>query len=401
MCSSSAHYVHRTSFNMRRFFFLSFICVSQLLLLSACVTQQVIQTDEKLFHDELFSAPTESISAENIFRLNPAMQQFLDREIRKQSRIHSDQRALYMALYDEGKLRLRYDSSYTRNASDTFDTRSGNCLSLVIMTAAFAKQMGLKTTYQKVFLEEEWSRAGELYFSSEHVNIVLGQRKLAMTIDNTSSEPMIVDFLQRGEAANLRSIEIDENTIIAMFMNNRAAEALARNDYHQAYWWVRGAINADYQFAAAYNTLGVIYMKRNQAEPAYRALTAALALNPKSLVTMSNMVQTLNGLDRVAEAKELSLRILDEQPHPPFHFFQLGLAAMNRNDYAAAKSLFKRELKRAPDYHEFHFWLGLAHFRLGEIADAEKELNLAKQNSSNQKDLALYAAKLNYLNARR
>ena len=166
---------------MRRLLILSLLCYSQLFMLNGCATKPVLQTDTGLFHDELFTAPTESVSAENVFKLNPAMQQFLDREIRKQSRIHSDQRALYMALYDDGKLRLRYDSSYTRNASDTFDTRSGNCLSLVIMTAAFAKQMGLKTTYQKVFLEEEWSRAGELYFSSEHVNIVLGQRKLAMT----------------------------------------------------------------------------------------------------------------------------------------------------------------------------------------------------------------------------
>lgn len=370
-------------------------------MLSGCATKPVLQTSADLFHDELFAAPAESVSADDIFQLNPAMQQFLDREIRKQSRIHSDQRALYMALYDEEKLRLRYDASYTRTASDTFDSRSGNCLSLVIMTAAFAKQMGLTTTYQKVFIEEELSRAGELYFSSEHVNIVLGSKRLTLYKDNTGPETMVVDFLQRGEAANLRSIEIDENTIIAMFMNNRAAEAMVRKDYNQAYWWVRAAINADKQFAAAYNTLGVIYIRSKHAEAAYRALTAALELNPKNLVTMSNMIQTLNSLERGAEAKELNQRLRDQQPHPPFHFFQLGLAAMNKNDYAAAKSLFQRELQRAPDYHEFHFWLGLAHFRLGELADAEKELHLAKQNSSNQKDLALYAAKLNYLNARR
>jgi tetratricopeptide (TPR) repeat protein len=386
---------------MRRLLILTLVCCSQLLMLNGCATKPVPRTNAELFHDEFFTAPEEPVSAENIFKLNPAMQQFLDREIRKQSRIHSDQRALYMALYDEGKLRLRYDSSYTRNASDTFDTRSGNCLSLVIMTAAFAKEMGLKTTYQKVFLEEEWSRAGELYFSSEHVNIVLGQKKLSMSIDNAGSETMVVDFLQRGEAENLRSIEIDENTVIAMFMNNRAAEALARKDFNQAYWWARAAIKADNQFSAAYNTLGVIYMRSNHAEPAYRALTVALSLNPKSLVTMSNLAQALNNTDRVAEAKLLNQQLLDLQPHPPFHYFQLGLAAMNRNDYIEAKSLFKRELKRAPDYHEFHFWLGLAHFRLGEIADAEKELNLAKQNSSNQQDHALYAAKLNHLNATR
>lgn len=375
------------------------LCCSQLLLISGCATKPVALTNDNLFHDELFAAPTDLVSAESIFQLSPSMHQFLDREIRKQSRIHSDQRALYMALYDEGKLQLRYDASYTRNASDTFESRSGNCLSLVIMTAAFAKAMGLTTSYQKVFLEEEWSRAGELYFASEHVNVVLGQKRLKLYNDSTGPETMVVDFLQRGEAANLRSIEIDENTIVAMFMNNRAAEALVRKDYSQAYWFARAAIQADDQFAAAYNTLGVIYMHRNYHEQTYRTLSTALILNPKSLATMSNMVQTLNNLNRVAEAKQLSQRLLDLQPHPPFHFFQLGLAAMNKNDYVAAKAMFQRELKRAPDYHEFHFWLGLAHFRLGELADAEKELNLAKQNSINQKDYALYAAKLNYLNA--
>ena len=50
----------------------------------------------------------------------------------------------------------------TRNAAEAFDARSGNCLSLVIMTAAFAKELGLPVRYQNVFVDEAWSRSGDL-----------------------------------------------------------------------------------------------------------------------------------------------------------------------------------------------------------------------------------------------
>jgi hypothetical protein len=46
---------------------------------------------------------------------------------------------LFDALYGNGRLRLDYDSAMTRNATEAFAARSGNCLSLVLMTAAFAR----------------------------------------------------------------------------------------------------------------------------------------------------------------------------------------------------------------------------------------------------------------------
>jgi len=127
----------------------------------------------------------------------------------------------------------------------------------------------------------------------------------------------------------------------------------------------------------------------------------ALQTDPDSLVAMSNMVQTLENLGRNAEASILNEQLLSKQPYPPFHFFNLGVKAMEENDFQRAKILFQRELKRAPDYHEFHFWLGLAHFRLGELDAAQQELDIAKANSTTQKDFALYSAKSDRLHALR
>ena len=62
--------------------------------------------------------------------------------------------ALFDALYQPDQLKLEYDAAMTRNAAQAFAVRSGNCLSLVIMTAAFAKEMGLDVRYQNVFGED-------------------------------------------------------------------------------------------------------------------------------------------------------------------------------------------------------------------------------------------------------
>jgi hypothetical protein len=39
---------------------------------------------------------------------------------------------------------IEYDSTVTRTAAQTYAARAGNCLSLVIMTAAFAEELGLR-----------------------------------------------------------------------------------------------------------------------------------------------------------------------------------------------------------------------------------------------------------------
>jgi tetratricopeptide (TPR) repeat protein len=88
------------------------------------------------------------------------------------------------------------------------------------------------------------------------------------------------------------------------------------------------------------------------------------------------------------------------EPHPPFHFFDQGIAAMLAGDYGRAKELFEREVARKPDYHEFHFWLGLAHAYLGDLPQARRQVAIAIENSVQGRDRDVYAAKLDRLKPR-
>ena len=100
-----------------------------------------------LFHDELFSAPSAQIDPDAALAISPAMRSYL--AAKSVNRVHGAdrRRQLIDALY-RGDLKLEYDATMTRTAAQAFEARSGNCLALVLMTAAFAKELGLTVRYQ-------------------------------------------------------------------------------------------------------------------------------------------------------------------------------------------------------------------------------------------------------------
>lgn len=370
------------------------------ILLGGCA--QAPRTDyahlAPLFNDGAFAAPSEPASAADLFTLSDEMRRHLhSATFRSRMRERGAEHGLVDALYEKGDLKLEYDSSITRNAAQTYAARAGNCLSLVVMTAAFAKELGMKVNYQSVEVDESWSRNGGLYLVSSHVNLSLGQRPIDMTRGSDAERMLTIDFLPPEDATQYRTRPLDEDDIIAMYMNNRAAEALVQNRVDDAYWWARGAIAHPSATIIAYNTLGVVYQRRGDPVHAERVFRAALEREPKNLVVMQNLVPVLAANGKAAESAELAARLAKLDPDPPFRFFDQGMQALNSGDYRSARSLFEREVKRAPYNDEFHFWLAIALLRSGEPAKAKEQLKLAMSTSTRSDSRDMYAAKLAHL----
>ena len=373
-------------------------------LLAACAVVPVAEPDRRHFHDELFAAPVERIRADDIFALSPEMRGYLNDEIAARARTKGRQKSLVDALYNKADLRLEYDSTMTRTAAQAFAARSGNCLSLVIMTAAFAKELDLPVQYQQVIVDDAWGRSGDIYLAIGHVNLTLGRRKTdeggfgyRVGRKPPESEGMTIDFLPQTDMRNMRTRAIGEDVVIAMFMNNRAVEALSRGDVDGAYWWAREAIVQSPSFVTAYNTLGAIYQRHGNAREAEPVLRFVLERESDNTQAMSNLVLALRTLGRTEESQRMAATLKQLDPEPPFSHFNRGVAAMRAGDLHAAKAAFAREIARAPDYHEFHFWLALAHLGLGENEDARRRLAIALENSTTRRDTELYAAKLDRL----
>lgn len=362
-------------------------------LLLACATSRTENPPETLFRDDLFAPPSERISADDVFTLSGAMRDYLRTAVASQVREKGPYKGLFDALYSKGELKLEYDSSTTRNAAQAFESRAGNCLSLVLMTAAFAKELGLEVRYQNAVTHDSWTRSSDLYLRSGHVNVLLGRGYL----DRKTGEetyPWRIDFLPPEETRGLRTQIIPERTIVAMYMNNRAAETLILGRVDEAYWWARAAIVYNPAFLSSYNTLGVVYLRRGHPALAEGAFRHVVEREPANTSAISNLAQALRQQGRVAESGTLYRKLSRIEPRPPFHFFDLGMAAMQRGDFEAARENFAKEVERDAYYHEFHFWLAVANYNLGDVVRARKHLGLALENSATSGDRELYSAKL-------
>ncbi len=347
-----------------------------------------------LFDDAAFPAPSGRVDAADLFTLSAPMRAHLHSpEFKKTLRDKGSARGLVAALYSKSDLQLDYDATVTRTAAQTYAERAGNCLSLVVMTAAFARELGMSVRFQSVETEETWSRNGSLYLVSSHVNISLGQ-KMALNGFAAEADPLVIDFLPPPDAARLRTRELREADIVALYMNNRAAEELVQGRSADAYWWARAAILQRPALVEAYNTLAVIYARSGQPARAEQVYRAALGKQPDSLVVMQNLEHALNVNGKLAEAQALQRRIDRLYPAPPFHYFNQGMRAYQAGDFRRAKALFAREAARAPDNDEFHFWLGATHLQLGELNTAVEELALARETSTRAETREWYVAKL-------
>jgi Flp pilus assembly protein TadD len=308
------------------------------------------------------------------------------------------ERGLIEALYSKSDLKLEYDSSRTRTAAETYEARAGNCLSLVVMTAAFARELGMTVHFRSVMADETWSRDGGLYLVASHVNIALGHRRPAgLLYDETSEHELVVDFLPPPEASRFYTRQLEEDDIVALYLNNRAAESLVQGKLDDAYWWARAAVATNPPNAIAFNTLGVVYQRHGDLAMAERAFRTALEREPESVVVMHNLGPLLAQTGRTAEAAEMARRLASIEPVPPFQYFDKGMVALKAGDYATARKLFEREVKRAPYYDEFHFWLAVTLLQLGDTQEAREQLALAIDTSTRSDTRQLYSAKLAHL----
>lgn len=350
--------------------------------------------------DAVFAPPSERVTADDVFALSPAMQAYLrSSAFTSMLRERGPVRGLIEALYTKGELRLDYDATVTRPAAGTYAARSGNCMSLVLMTAAFARALNLDITFQTVLVDETWTRNGTLYLASTHVNLVLGKREWDVIRASDASDSLMVDFLPPEDMTGYRTVPLPEAALVALYLNNRAAEALSAGRVDDAYWWARAAVLKDPRVATVYNTLGVIYTRHGNLDLAERSLRTALRHEPASLVAMQNLVPVLRQLGRVGEADALAAQARALQPEPPFYFFDQGRAAAGQGDWQRARDLFARETRRAPWYHEFHFWLAVASYQLGDTRAARAELERAFDTSTTTDARNRYAAKLHHLRA--
>lgn len=359
-----------------------------------------VQAPAELFADDAFAPVALDTDPAQAVAMSPAMQRFVDTEVRALVRVHGTRQALVQALLRMPRLKLEYDASATRSAAEAFDAHAGNCLSLTLMVGTLAQALGLAVSYQQVWAGDAWSRSGGLLAYSGHVNAVIDHGP-AHGAGARWQQRLIVDFLPPEDVAAYPASPISEATVLAMFANNRAAEALAGGRIDEAYAWVRSALRSQPALVPAWNTLALLLRQRGRDAQALRVLQRAAAAEPDNTRVLANLVAGLQSAGHSADAAAWRERLQRLEPVAPFVWFDRGRSAMALGQWPAAADAFARELARDPDQHEVQLWAARAAAELGDAAGARRHLQQARALAPTPALQTLYAAKLERLNAAR
>ncbi|MBN8488928.1 MAG: tetratricopeptide repeat protein [Burkholderiales bacterium] len=370
-----------------------------LVLLSACAqAPRMVAPDTALWADAGLGPPATVPDADAALRADAAMQVFLERHLRPAARRQGAMAALIEGLRSSA-LQVDYDASTTRTAAETLASRSGNCLSLVLLTAALAEDLGLSVEFREVLTDTQWSRLAGLHVGSTHVNLALAPRAAPFSQSWATDASVVIDFLPPEAAGRMPARRIHRARLLAMYLNNRAAEWLVQGDLATARAWSLAAISQDPAYPAGYNTLGVVLQRHGRSDMAELAWRQGLTLAAQHPALLANLAAMLHAQGRTAEALPLDTALARIEGTAPFTHLARGLAALRAGDPATAREWLLKELARDPDYHETHFALAQAELLLGHPAQALDHLQRASAESPRPDLRSLYLAKAERLRA--
>lgn len=362
---------------------------------------QALAPTEALLDDTAFAPapPAATPDPEALFRLSPAMRTYLQQELLPAWRRRGVQHGLVAALQRGGQLRLDYDSSTTRTAAEAFAERAGNCLSLAAMTAAFASELGLEVQFYSVPDTLAWEHQGNLLVDQSHVNLGLVTPASPFLLGQSGPQrrELIIDFLP-GEDLRLQPRDpIDARRVQAMYLNNRAVELLATRGPDAAYPWARAAVRHDPGHTAAWNTLAVLYLRKERHALALSVLQHALAAEPDHEPALANLVPLLRALGRPQDAQAALARREAVASRGSLQHYEAGLQALARQEWPEARQHLLRALRRTPEHADVHFALARAEAGLGRAQAAAHHLALAARHSPSAARRAQYQGKLERL----
>ncbi|HEX4012643.1 MAG TPA: tetratricopeptide repeat protein [Candidatus Cybelea sp.] len=156
--------------------------------------------------------------------------------------------------------------------------------------------------------------------------------------------------------------------------------ALARNDWKSAiaeFERIVALAPPEPKGSTARYDLAIAYANDGRNDDAARELRAALALDPKFLAAMANLIAVELARGDLAQARAIADRYVAADPDSARALYSRGIVALQAGDAATARQDFGKLLHTNASYAVAHYDLALAEERLGRYDAAERELRSA------------------------
>ncbi|MEM9622064.1 MAG: transglutaminase domain-containing protein [Pseudomonadota bacterium] len=306
-----------------------------LLVISGCATQQPknIEYDANLIDGTaLFGEPVAAAPPEDPLWVSPEMAEFAAIPAYRRMTHYSRFRFLMKKLLDNDYFVEQYVADATHTAAMTFERRKGNCVSYTNLFVALAREAGLDASFQLVTGRPVWNVESGYLVKNNHINVVLKQ----ITMPGYTNNEMTVDFnaIDMDEDASRRRIS-DEHAV-SLFYANIAIQHLRRQEFTDAFAYLKRAITTAPANQDLWNNLGVLYSVMEQPQMAEASYRTALRLEPRNKTAIAGVAKSLEQQGRLEEAQHYAELARRYQRRNPYYHFAVAQQAYSKNAYEAA-----------------------------------------------------------------
>ena len=275
---------------------------------------------------------------------------------------------LHQSVTSKAILDVRYEAHAEGEAQEVFHRGTANCLSYANLFIALAREAGLDANYQWVKVRPQWSRVGERVALRLHVNVIIKLRRdLEYTVD--------IDPLPPSETTGTSALsDVDA---LALYHNNIAMGALARNEIEEAWVQAVRALQLSPQMSLLWVNLGAIYRIAGQHEDAQSSYFKALALDSRNRSAMNNLVVLYQLEGNVEQAKYWSDQVASYRINNPWYHAWLGDKAGEAGDWSQALMHYSDARRRDPEDGRLQYAVGLIYYQMGDLTEAQRYVAMA------------------------
>ncbi|MCF2949516.1 tetratricopeptide repeat protein [Paraglaciecola aquimarina] len=335
-------------------------------------------------------------SEQDIFYLDKVAKAFVRKTLSPKKRPSAQMEELVYAVFDRSKMNLLYQGGANTSANETFHTRAANCLSMSIMMYALAKEAGFDVNFQEIIIPEYWTRRNGYSLLNGHINLRI-KPKVGQSLSSFTSAGYQVDFDPQVPRNSLPKKIVSKQDVVAMFYNNKGADALMKSNFIDAYSYFRAAILKKKNFESAWINLGILYRHMGYFPQAEQAYQYAIQLNAEALTAWENLAYLYSVTDREVQAQEIFSKVNRKRRNNPYYHLNLGEEQIERKNWDEALAHFKRALSLDRHKHETYYGLARVYLEIGELQQSERYLKQARNTASSKHWEETYQNKLSLL----
>ncbi len=285
-------------------------------------------------------------------------------------------------------------NNMTLPSTQALAKRTGNCMSLAMLTTSFANLVGLEISYQIINGAPLYYKQGKNIVTSQHV------RTKIYAVPEPEEEGMvyfrkthiIIDYYKNQLDLPGRTITSEE--FLSMYYANLSADAYANMEYDLALKYSSNAMKWFPNSPENINTHALILDKLVDTDASIMLIEKALEQNITSLNLLNSYKILLEKTNQISKANVLNEQMENIDDDNPYRWLDIGHTKFDKKEYSNALRYYQKAELLAPYLDEVYLAQAKTYFKLGKKKASKEYLKKALESPIKVNEVKLYEAKL-------